>query len=272
MLDVILNYKFLQNALLCAVLSSIACGIIGSIIVEKKIAMMSGGIAHTAFGGVGLGYYTNIEPMIGALIFSIASALGIKTIQKNTRSNADVLVGMFWALGMSLGILFISFTPGYPPDMTSYLFGDILITSTNDLLFIGILDIVIILVIRAFYHQWQAYIFDSEFAAILRIPVELYDYILYTLIAITVVILVRVVGIILIVGLLTIPPSLAKQYTRNFTNMILLSILFGMIFCLSGLALSFEYNIPSGATIILISVLFYILILSRKEIRSQKLL
>lgn len=259
MLDALLNYRFLQNALLAALLASIACGIIGSLIVEKKFVMISGGIAHTAFGGVGLGYFLNFEPMIGALLFSVLAALGIKTIENHTKTYTDVLIGIFWSLGMSLGILFISFTPGYPPNMTSYLFGDILTVTNDNLIFIGILDILILLTIIGFYHQWQAFIFDTEFATILKIPVKCFDYLLYILVAITVVILIRIVGIILVISLLTTAPSLAKQYTFNFKYMLVFSVLLGALFCVLGLIISFKYNIPSGASIVLVSVLIFLI-------------
>lgn len=129
MIDAILKYTFLQNAIISAVLASIICGIIGTIIVEKKLVMMSGGIAHSAFGGIGMGYFLNIEPIIGALIFAIISSFGIVTIKEKSELNADTIIGMFWTLGMALGIIFISITSGYPPDISSYLFGDILTAS-----------------------------------------------------------------------------------------------------------------------------------------------
>ena len=144
MINAILKYSFLRNALFSAFLASVACGIIGTIIVEKKLVMMSGGIAHTAFGGVGLGYFLNIEPIIGALIFSVASALGITTIKRKIGTDSDTLIGMFWSVGMALGVLFIALTPGYPPDMNSYLFGDILQVTNIDVKIMLILNLIIV--------------------------------------------------------------------------------------------------------------------------------
>lgn len=260
MINAILQYEFLQNAVLSAILASIACGIIGTIIIEKKMVMMSGGIAHTAFGGIGLGFFLGIEPMIGALGFSVFAALVIANIERKTRISSDVLIGMFWSMGMALGILFIAFTPGYQPDMNSYLFGDILTVSHMDLRIIIILDIIIISVIFAFFNLFKAYLFDEEFVKVTGVPTAVLDYTLYILIALTVVVLIRVVGIILIIALLTAPPSIAKLFTNDLKNLTLLSIVLGVIFSLSGLWLSYILQVPSGAAIILVSVLSYLVV------------
>ncbi len=259
MIEALFHYNFLQNAFFSAILASISCGIIGTIIMEKKLVMMSGGIAHTAFGGIGLGYFLGIEPIIGALFFSIAAAVGIANIQKKTHTGSDILIGMFWSLGMALGILFISFTPGYPPDMTSYLFGDILLVSRMDLNITIALDLIIIFTILLFFDSFKAYLFDEEFATVIGIPASILEYILYILIALTVVILIRVVGIILIIALLAVPPSIAKQFSYQLKNVILLSVGLGTCFCLSGLWISYTIHIPSGAAISILSVLTYMI-------------
>ncbi|MGI6422906.1 MAG: metal ABC transporter permease [Syntrophomonadaceae bacterium] len=260
MFEALLSYNFLQNAFFSAILASIACGIIGTIIVEKKLIMMSGGIAHTAFGGIGLGYYLGIEPLIGAMGFAIFSALGISQLQNRTRISPEVVLGMFWALGMALGILFIAVTPGYPPDITSYLFGDILTVSRVDLLITLIMDLIIVAAIGCFFNAFKTYLFDEEFAQVIGLPVSRLENLTYVLIALTVVVLIRVVGIMLIIALLTAPPSIARQYTNSFLNTILLSILLGIIFCSAGLWVSYLLDIPSGAAIIIIAVSSYFLI------------
>jgi len=260
MLNALFHYSFIQHAVLSAFLASIACGIIGTIIIEKKMLMMSGGIAHSAFGGIGLGYFLGIEPIIGALGFSVLATLGIVNIKRRTHSDTDVLIGMFWSLGMALGILFIAFTPGYPPDMTSYLFGDILTVSWADLKLVIVLDAIIVFVFIAFFNVFKAYLFDEEFATVIGVPTLKLEYVLYILVALTVVVLIRVVGIILIIALLSVPPSIAKQFTNNLKKIILLAIGLGMIFCLVGLWISYIMHIPSGAVIIIISVSVYMLI------------
>ncbi|QXM05088.1 metal ABC transporter permease [Crassaminicella indica] len=269
MIEGIFAYKFLQHALIGAVFASIACGIIGTVITERKMIMMSGGIAHTAFGGIGIGYFLGIEPIIGALVFSIMAALGIAKINKKTNTSSDLLVGMFWSFGMAIGIIFIYLTPGYPPDISSYLFGDILTISKIDLYIIFFLDMIIVFAISAYFQQFKAFLFDEEFTQVVGVKVSFLEYMLYILIALTIVILIRVVGIILIITLLTAPTSIAKQFTYNLKKIMLLSIFIGVLFCFSGLYLSYIFKIPSGAAIIIFSVFAYLfvsLVKNRKRI------
>lgn len=266
MLNAILNYSFLQHALLAALLSSIACGIMGTIIIEKRLVMMSGGIAHTAFGGIGLGYYLHIEPIIGALAFSSVSSLGIASLKRNSHTSSDVLVGMFWPLGMALGILFISFTPGYPPDMTSYLFGDILTVSRSDLLYMLGLDAIILVTVAAFYDLIAVYLFDEEFGTALGLNMIFIDYLTFFMIGLTVVVIIRVIGIILILALLCVPPAIARMYTHNLKKMIMASIGLGIILCLLGLWLSYQLQLASGAAIVIVSVLAYFLSASLQKL------
>lgn len=260
MISALLQYTFLQNAVIAALLASLACGIIGPIIVEKRLLMMSGGIAHTAFGGIGLGYYLQVEPLYTALGFSLFSALGIAQIQRRAMVMPDVLIGMFWPLGMALGIVFISLTPGYPPSMSSYLFGDILTVSHLDLLLMALLDTLIFLTTIGFYHLFQAYLFDEEFSQARGLPVVMAEALTYAMIAITVVVLIRVVGIILILALLSVPPSLARLFRADLPGIMLLSSIIGVVLCLAGLAISYYYNLASGAAIVILSVLAYTLL------------
>ncbi|RKD29560.1 metal ABC transporter permease [Thermohalobacter berrensis] len=259
MIKEFLEYNFLQNALISAILASIVCGIIGTIIIEKRLVMMSGGIAHTSFGGIGLGYLLGIEPIIGGLLFAILAALGITSINKKTRTNSDALIGMFWAVGMALGIIFIALTPGYPPDLTSYLFGDILAVSKIGIKLMIVLDLIIGFIIVSLYNYWKAFLFDEEFLKVLGIKVTLLEYLLFILIALAIVVLIKVVGIILVIALLTIPPSVAKFYTYDFKKLMILATLLGIVFCILGLIISYQFNIPSGATIIIVSAIVYLL-------------
>lgn len=260
MLNALFHYEFLQNAVLGALLASLACGILGPMIIEKKLLMMSGGIAHTAFGGIGLGYFLRVEPLYTALGFSLFSALAIAQIQRRSTIMPDVLIGMFWPLGMALGILFIAFTPGYPPSMSSYLFGDILTISRLDLMVMALLDGVLLCISLAFYHLLQAYLFDEEFSQALGLPVIWAEALTYAMIAITVVVLIRVVGIILILALLSVPPALARSFRADLPGIMIFSAIMGAVFCLSGLAVSYYYNLASGAAIVILSVLLYVLL------------
>ncbi|MFP4698264.1 MAG: metal ABC transporter permease [Eubacteriales bacterium] len=254
------NY-FVRQASIAALLASIVCGIVGTIIVEKKLVSMSGGIAHSSFGGIGLGYLLKFEPIIGGLGFSIIAAISIANIKRKTNTNADTLVGMFWSVGMALGILFVSMMKGYPPDLNSYLFGQILLVSTDYIKIMGFLTSVIVLVIICFYRYWKAFLFDEEFAKVIGLPVLIFEYTLYILIALSIVILIKVVGIILVIALLTVPPAISKLFTYKLSYMMLLSSLLGVLFSFGGLILSYYYDIPSGATIILLSVASYMCVM-----------
>jgi zinc transport system permease protein len=263
---VLFEYQFLQNALLASILASIVCGIIGVIIVEKKLVMMSGGIAHTSYGGVGLGYLMGFEPILGAFLFSICAALGIGYIKRKGGARSDVVIGLFWSLGMALGIVFIVLMPGYPPELNSYLFGNILSVTKFDLYLMISLTLFVMFVIITFFNKWKAYLFDDEFALIIGIKTVILEYLLLILIAMTVVVLIRVVGIILVVALLTAPAATAGILTHNLKNRMIFSVVFGIAYSLIGLYISYEMNIPSGAVIVILSVMCYLISYSIQSI------
>ncbi len=249
----ILQYEFMRNAVMAGLLAAIACGIVGVYVVVKRIVFISGGIAHASFGGIGLGYFLGINPIIGALAFSLASGLAINGITRKSRLPADTAIGILWAVGMALGIIFINLTPGYAPDLMSYLFGNILTVPMNDILLMLALDLVIIGIVVAFYKEYLILSFDEEYATAAGMPVEKLYLLLLAMIALTVVVLIRVVGMILVIALLTFPAALAQLFTYNMKKMMLLSVMFGFCFTLGGLWLSYVLNLPSGATIILLS-------------------
>lgn len=254
----ILHYEFMRNAVLAAVLASIACGIIGSYVVVKKIVSISGSIAHSAFGGIGLGYFMGLNPLIAVVPFTLCFALGMGVITKRTRLAPDTAIGIFWAVGMAIGIIFINLTPGYAPDLFSYLFGNILTVPRSDILMMTVLDIVIAIFVFSLYKEFLAISFDEEYSATLGMPVEALYYLLLCLIALTVVLLIKIVGTILVIALLTIPAAVAKQHTSNLKTMMLLSVLLGMVFMLGGLWISYLLNVASGATIIILSTLGFV--------------
>lgn len=257
MISALFEYQFLQNAFIASILASIVCGIIGVIVVEKKMVMLSGGIAHTAYGGVGLGYLLGFEPVIGAFIFSICAAIGIGTIKKRGGVQSDVIIGLFWSLGMALGIVFISLMPGYPPDLNSYLFGNILSVTKSNLYIMVILTFVVVLIVAALFNDWKAYLFDEEFASIIGVKTALLEYLLLILVAMTVVVLIRVVGIILVLALLTASAAMASLFSKKLRSRMIYAIIFDVIFCISGLWISYELNIASGACIVILSVISY---------------
>jgi zinc transport system permease protein len=256
----ILQYEFGQNALLAAIFASISCGLIGTYIVAKRIVFISGGITHASFGGIGIGYYLGINPIIGAMVFGVLSALGVEFFTKKADMREDSAIAMLWALGMAVGIIFVYLTPGYAPNLMSYLFGNILLVSSFDLILMFLLTTIICLFF-IFYLKMILFIsFDEEFARTNNAPVKTFNIVLMSLIALTIVFNIKVVGIILVMSLLTIPQVIANMFTRTFGVMMVLSVLFAFIGSVSGLILSYKLDIPSGASIIFSLVLLFIII------------
>ncbi len=259
MIHAIAEYEFLQNAICAGILSSIVCGIMGVIIVEKKLVMMSGGIAHTSYGGVGLGYLAGFEPILGAFAFAVGAALSLGWIKRKGGARSDVIIAMLWSLGMALGILFISLMKGYPPDLTSYLFGNILSVTKSDLYLMFGLTVIVVFIVIALFNDWKAYLFDEEFASIIGIRTALLEYLLLVLAAMTIVVLIRVVGIILVLSLLTAPAAVSENFSDRLNNRMIYATIFGNIFCFAGLWISYATNMASGASIVILSVLCYLL-------------
>ena len=254
------QYDFFVNAVIASILASIACGIIGSYIVVKRIVFISGGIAHTAYGGIGLGYLLGINPLIGALGFSIGAAGIISFLRLKHNQHEDTLIGILWALGMSLGVLFVSFSPGYSTDLMSYLFGNILTVPLNELVLTGAIDLIIILVVWMFFDELRAITFDEEYSRAMGLKVERFYLMLLILIAFTIVVLIKLVGIILAIALLTIPAALAKLFVKSLGHMIFVSIEVSILFTMIGLFTSYYLNLPTGSTIIIVAIIGYTLV------------
>ncbi len=248
----IFQYEFMQRAFIAAVLVSIACGVVGTYVVIKRIVSLSGGISHAAFGGVGLGYFLALNPVLAAIPFSIISAIGIGTINHRVKVSEDTAIGILWSVGMALGIIFINLTPGYAPDLFSYLFGNILTVANSDLVIMLILDLIIIAMVFLFQREFLAISFDEEFSKVIGMHSELIYMLLLSLVALSVVVLIKVVGIILIIALLSIPAAISKQFTYDIKRVMIFSVIIGMILTVIGLLLSYIFNLASGATIILV--------------------
>lgn len=251
------SYDFFFKAFVAAVFASISCGIIGSYIVSRRIVFVSGGITHASFGGIGLAFLLGFNPLLGAILFAVLSALGIQFFTKVARVREDSSIAIWWSLGMALGIIFVFITPGYTPNLMSYLFGNILTVTINELLWMFLLNIVILVFFSLFFRKILYIAFDEEFARAAGLPVNLFNYLTITLIALTVVLNIRVVGIILILSLLTIPQATANLFTKDFQKMLVLSSLFAFTGTISGLFFSYYLNIPSGATIIFTLVVIF---------------
>lgn len=265
-IDAALTFDFLQNALLAGILASIACGIMGTYVVVKKIGYITGGIAHAVLGGMGIAYFLEASPLRGAVIASLVSAIIIGLVAMRAKQHEDTIISALWAIGMALGIIFISRSPGYNVDLMSYLFGNILMVSPENLRLILILDFIIIMVVILFYKRFLAVCFDQEHAALKGMKVEIIYLLLLCLIALTVVILIQVVGLILVIALLTLPASVAGQYTNGLKGMMITAVVLGIILTTGGMALSYKPDLPAGATIVLLTGLTYLISLIMKKV------
>jgi len=269
------KYSFFTNSLLAALLASITCGIAGTYIVARRMVFISGGITHASFGGIGIAWFLGLNPVAGAAVFSILSAIGIEFVSSRSNIREDSAIGILWSLGMALGIIFIFLTPGYAPNLMSYLFGSILTVGPADLWLMAALALFLTIFFTGFYHLIIFIAFDEEYARVHKAPVQLFKYLLISLVALTIVLNIRVVGIILVISFLTIPQSTANLFTNNFRSIILLSILIGIVGSVSGLMISYYWNIPSGATIIFAFVLIFGIaktvqsLIIRSDIRKQ---
>lgn len=251
------SYDFFMHAFWASLFAAISCGIVGTYIVSRRIVFVSGGITHASFGGIGIGYFLGWNPLVGAAIFAVLSGLGIQLFTQKAKVREDSSIAIWWSLGMAIGIIFIYLTPGYAPNLMSYLFGSVLTVSVTELWLMGALSLALILFFILFYRLILYVAFDEEFAKTTGLPVNLINYLLISLIAITIVLNIRVVGIILILSLLTLPQATANLFTRDFKRMMPLSVLFAFIGSFVGLLFSFYVDIPSGASIIFTLVLLF---------------
>lgn len=258
-LQEILEYQFLQNALWASVLVSIAAGIVGSYITSRRMVFLSGGITHASFGGIGIAYYFGINPVMGALVFAILSAFGIEALANRKMVREDSAIGILWAFGMAIGIIFVFLTPGYAPNLMNFLFGSILTVTQSDLLMLLALDVILIALFWLFFNPILFISFDPEFAQTQKVPVKVVQYILTALMAAAIVLSIRVVGIILLISLFSIPPATANFFTKTFKGMIRWSIAISLIGTFVGLLASYRVNIPSGAAIIVVFVVMFAL-------------
>lgn len=260
-----MEFQFLQYALLTGVMASIACGIIGSYVTVRRITYIAGAIAHCTLGGMGIARYLSKEydllfltPLTGAVIAALFAALVISFAQNKGHVRQDTVLSAVWSIGMAVGIIFISKTGGYNEDLMSYLFGDILMVSKSDLVLIAVLDGVLLLSVVGLYNRFLAISFDEEFSRLAGIPVGLYNTIFLCLVALTVVLLVQVVGILLVVALLTLPAAAAGKITKGLPMMMLIATLLCLLSTIGGLAVSYKPDLPAGAMIILVAGFIYL--------------
>ncbi|MHC4339725.1 MAG: metal ABC transporter permease [Planctomycetota bacterium] len=258
-----LDFPFFQRALMAGLLASLACGVVGSYVVVKRIASISGGLAHAAFGGVGLGYLLGFEPILGALGFALLSGIGIGITYRRLGEGLDTLVAMVWSVGMAMGVLFVALSPGYAPDLMTYLFGSILFVGMEYVVAVLLLDLVILLVVWALFRRLEALIFDEEYAEVAGVRVGPHFLLLLALTSLAVVTLIRIVGVILVIALLTIPAVVARRWSGSLLRMMVGATLIGAACTAAGLFLAYglgsglDVDVPTGPLIVLLAASAY---------------
>jgi zinc transport system permease protein len=262
----ILHYSFFQHALAGSLLTAVACGIVGTYAVARRLVFISGGITHASFGGLGLGFYLGVNPVWMAMLFSILSALGVEWVSRTQQVREDSAIAGIWSLGMAVGVLFIFLTPGYAPNLSAFLFGNILTITATDILFTGALACCLVLLFVLFSREIIYVAFDRDFAVTQGLPVRLIEYAMMFFIAVTIVLSIRLVGIMLLMSLLTMPQITVNIFTSDFRKIVWGSIGLGFAGCVTGLTLSYLFNIPSGAFIILVLTVVFLI---AKAIKHQ---
>ena len=254
----VLQYQFIQNAVYASLLISILCGLVGTYVVSRRIVFIAGGVTHASFGGIGIGYFLGIHPLVGAAVFSTIAANIMHYFTGSGKLREDSAIGILWSFGMALGIIFIFITPGTPPNLMSYLFGNLLTVSSRELLMMLILAIVVLLFFIVFYRLMIAIAFDESYAKSLRLPVHFINYSLMTLIALVIVITIKAAGIILVMSYLTIPQSTSNLFFNDFRKIALGSIVISLLGSVVGLVISYLLNVPTGASVITVFVVLFL--------------
>ena len=265
-----LQFEFMRNALAAGLLASVLCGIMGTLVVVNRIVFLSGGIAHAAYGGIGLAFFFGWPYMLGALGFSLAAAMVMAAISMKAKHRADTIIGVIWALGMASGIILIDLTPGYAVDLMSYLFGSILTVPRSDLWIMLAMAVLVTALVAFYYKDLLALSYDEEFARIRGVPVKALYVTLIAMLAVTIVMVIQVVGLILVIALLTIPPYIAEKHAKSLLQMMVGSSVLGALFSTAGLWLSYRYNLTSGASIIMVAGFAFVLSLLIERMRMWR--
>lgn len=267
-----LQLEFMRNALLAGLLASLMCGIIGTLVVVNRIVFLSGGIAHAAYGGIGLAFFFGFPYLWGIMGFALLMGALMAAVSLRAKQRADTIIGVLWAVGMALGVILLDLTPGYNVDLMSYLFGSILAVPVSDLWLMLLLNGVVILFIGYYYHDLVTLSYDEEFAQVRGVQVRFLYFSLIALIALLIVMIIQVVGLILVIALLTIPPYIAETYSRSLSRMMIYAILLNLFFTITGLWISYSFNLTSGASIIMVAgICFFISVLIERFIPKLRI-
>lgn len=247
------QFDFMRNAFIAGILVSVVSGVVGTLVVVNRLSFLAGGIAHTAYGGLGLAAFLGWPPMLGTIPFTLTASMVMGHITRKKHERSDTVVGIMWAMGMAMGIIFLDLKSGYYVDLMSYLFGSIMAISNQSLIFMAALNLVIILTVTLLFKEITGMSYDEEFAEISGVPVKALYYIIITLITLSVIMLMQAVGLILVIALFTIPVSIAEMFTRQIKHVMFLSSVLGAVFCTSGLVLSYYLDLTAGAAIIILA-------------------
>ncbi len=254
----ILTFPFFRNALIGVILISIVSAMIGTYIVTRRMVFISGGITHACFGGLGLGYFLGISPMLMAAVFAVGGSLGVDAISQRG-ARRDSAIAVIWALGMAIGILFISLTHGYVPDLNTFLFGNVLTISRYDIILFSAFTLILAVFYRLFFNLIVYISFDRDFAATRHLPVKFIDTMMTVFVSLAIVMTIRMIGIMLLISLISLPQMITERFTRNYGRLLLSSGIVSLAGCIGGLWLAYLLNVPASATIVLLLVALYLL-------------
>lgn len=248
-----LQFEFMRNALLAGLMASVICAIMGTLVVVHRVVFLSGGIAHASYGGIGLSFFMGWPYIVGTVGFALGAAMLMAIVTLKAKHRADTIIGVMWAVGMATGIVLLDLTPGYHVDLMSYLFGSILTVPPSDLLMMLAVGTIVFVIVGYFYKDLLAMAYDEEFAKARGVPVHKLYFLLISMLALSIVMIIQVIGLILVIALLTIAPYLVEQHTKSLMNMMIWSGFFNIIFTVTGIWIAFHFNITSGAAIILVA-------------------
>ena len=255
----IFQYSFLANAVIASLLAAFACGIVGTYIVVRRLVFLSGGITHSSFGGIGIAYYLGLDPILGAAVFAVLSAFGIEMLSGKGSIREDSAIGILWSVGMAVGVIFVFLTPGYAPNLMSFLFGNILLVTTDNIVILAAFDAVLLAAMVIFYRAIIYTALDGEYAASRGVRVRLVNLAMLTMIALAIVLNIKVVGIVLLVSLLTLPAVTASQFCRSYKSIMVWSVVIAVFSILAALAVSNSIDVPAGAlAVIVLANLFFV--------------